>query len=257
MQQRMYSKSKIKPQWLTCFRSNPKADIRFICFPFAGCGANFYRSWISLMPANIELHAVRLPGRETRSTQPYEQDLDRVVKAIVAELTHFYWQQPLVFFGHSMGAVIAFEVSRKLNVLYSWQPQLLFASGHQAPNVLSEDYFHQETDAALIEELKRLNGCPSVVFEDKELLKLYLAMLRSDYAIIENYQYRADNFLSCPIATCVGDRDSEVTPVEILYWKKMTEGSFFSGVFSGDHFYMNENLNELIAFVKVCLAKVA
>ncbi len=251
------SEKKTNSRWITCLKPNPSADFRLICFPFAGCGANFYRPWADFICDDKELNAIRLPGRETRSTETCVQDMESAITAIVNEISCLLWRQPLVFFGHSMGAVMAFEVSRRLKALYQWEPRFLFVSGHQAPYVPSNDNFHRQPEAVLIEELKRLEGCSPLVFEDEELLQLYLPILRSDYSIIENYEYRTGDLLKCPVATCTGDEDSEVTPAEIQQWQAISEGPFFNRIFKGGHFYINSNLEYLTAFIKDCLVTIS
>lgn len=242
-------------RWIRCLQPNPNAKLRLICFPFAGGGANFYRRWPAFFPKTVEVHAIQLPGRETRLHEPCVKSADAVANAVLEEMRSICWRQPVAFFGHSMGSMLAYDVATKLRAYHGWEPDLLFVSGRQAPHLLHGGDFHRQPDDVFITEIKRLGGTPEGVLEDHEIQKIFLPILRSDYAILETYRASASDALTRPIVTCVGDNDSEAAPEQMKNWQQLTRGPCFGRTFSGDHFYLKDRLPELAAFMNECMLR--
>lgn len=244
-------------QWLKCFQPSHAPKLRLICFPFAGGGANFYRRWPDFFAHDIEIHAVQLPGRETRLREPCVGSAAEVADAVTFEITSLERKAPVAFFGHSMGTILAYEVARRLMERYNHEPKIVFASGRQAPLTPSLGNFHAQSDDIFIAEIKRLNGTPDEVFEDAEMRRIVLPMLRSDYKILETYRMQQGARLTCPIVTCVGDVDDEATVTGMSSWNALTNGPWIGKSFSGDHFYLKPKLGELAGFINECLLRFA
>lgn len=244
-------------RWLKCFRSHNTAKLRLICFPFAGGGANFYRRWPDYFAHDFEVHAVQLPGRETRIGESCVGSADEVADAVMQEITPLGQHVPLVFFGHSLGTLLAYEVAHRLRERHNWEPKIVFVSGRQAPLTPSTANFHTQSDEVFISEIKRLNGTPDAVFADAEMRGIVLPMLRSDYKILETYRLQRGSRLTCPIITCVGNADREATAVDMLSWNLLTNGPCIGRSFAGDHFYLKAQLGELAGFINECLLRFA
>jgi surfactin synthase thioesterase subunit len=224
--------------WVRYVRRRPSADLQLFCFPFAGGGASIFRKWGTRLPNDVEVCAIQLPGREDRLLEPPFQQVQPLVK-ILAKAVFIDRDKPFVFFGHSMGALIAFELSRHLRRLDVRQPSHLFVSGRRAPhlpdpNPPTYDLPHPE----FIQELRRLSGTPNEVLEDTEMMAVFMPMLRADFTLCETYSYVDDAPLTCPISAFGGSEDPEIEYDEVAGWRGMTTGSFSLQVFPGDHFFL-------------------
>ena len=228
------TKAVIKP------RPDPTAWIRLFTFPPAGFGATFYHSWAKLLPAGIELNSVQLPGRENRLREPAISNMQDLVEKLEIDLK-LELDRPFAFFGHSMGASVAFELACRLEK-YGRPPEYLFVSGRQSP--LTPDFLpplHQLSDAAFIYQLQhRYTGIPETVRNDASLLALFLPALRADVTILETYSPTSVNPLDLPIAVLSGESDTTLPTGTLAGWQDFTRGSFTCYTFSGGHFYLQQ-----------------
>ena len=240
---RLSIEPKRSDQWVQSLLKKEQATIELICFPFAGGGISTYQSWGRLLSSNINLSAVLLPGREIRIQQAPESDMDKVCDSIINEILTRYSQKRLVFFGHSMGSILAYEVARRLQQDHKVFLKAFIASGHQAPHLYFGGHFHCASDDDFIQELKRFGQTPDIIFEDAEMRSLFLPMLRADYALFENYQLETPVELHCPLLTCTGKMDSEVTPKQIQSWQDLTSVKAQHQILPGDHFYLMDTVS--------------
>lgn len=222
-------------------RPNPRlqAVLRLFCFPYAGGGALTYRSWAEKMPLEVEVCALELPGRGLRLREPLFTGLLPLAEAIAHEIGP-YLDEPFAFFGHSMGAVLAFEVARILRSGGKPGPAHLSVSGHPAPQLVNADpVTYDLPESQFLEELQRLNGTAREVLEHPELMQMLLPLLRADFEVIQTYPYRDQSPLICPISVYGGLQDKEVTPEDLEAWRQQTTGSFSVRFLPGDHFFIN------------------
>jgi medium-chain acyl-[acyl-carrier-protein] hydrolase len=233
------SKCAVNP-WVVWPRRHPQARVRLFCFPYSGAGASIYFQWPdSLLPVGVETCAIQLPGRGTRLIEPPLTNLEPLVQALSHALIPFL-DEPFAFFGHSMGALLGFELARHLREHYGLCPMHLFVSGHEAPHLRhSVQAFHEMADLDLIAELRRLNGMPDEVLQNGELMALLLPALRADFTLCETYVYRPGDALDCPISAYGGLQDTEVSREQLAAWREMTNGQFCLRMFPGDHFYVH------------------
>ncbi len=244
------AENRVLGSWLKSFsKTNQKPKLTLVCFPYAGGGANIYRNWPTSLNEDIEVKAVSLPGREARILEKNITSADEACDAIAQELLTQHWSQPLVFFGHSMGSMLAYEVAIRLQENYNWAPKMLFVSGRQAPHKKLGGNFHLAPDNIFIEELKRLNGTPSSIFEDEEMRLIALAILRADYKLLETYKIKSTVALRAPIITCCGNNDPEVKTSEMNDWAELTSVSCHHHIFDGGHFYLSEKIKELTGLI--------
>jgi surfactin synthase thioesterase subunit len=185
---------------------------------------------------DIEVLAIQYPGRQDRYSEPVWEDLHALADRIAAELAGQV-NRPTALFGHSMGAVVAFEVARRLQQ-QDIVPLGLIVSGRRAPSRQRPDRVHLGGDAALIDEVRRLTGTGTAVLADPTLLRLILPALRGDYRAVETYRHRPGPPLTCPVVALAGDADPLADLDEIAAWAAHTEAAFRMRVFPGGHFFL-------------------
>jgi surfactin synthase thioesterase subunit len=225
--------------WIKRTGQDQQTCFRLFCFPYAGGGASIFRLWQERLPSDIEVCAIQLPGREDRLR---ETPFDRLSSLIdeLADVLYPYMDLPFAFFGHSLGSLISFELTRRLRRQKAPCPLQLFVSGCRAPQIPNPDPpIHQLPDAEFIEELGRFNGTPQAVLDNPELMEVFLPLLRSDIGLWETYVYDREAPLDCPITAFGGLEDEEVSREELAAWCDQTRSRFNMQMFSGDHFYLN------------------
>ncbi|MBV6325546.1 thioesterase II family protein [Duganella violaceipulchra] len=212
--------------------------LRLYCFCYAGGSAANYASWQAELDPAIEICAIELPGRGRRFGEEPQTSL-AAVTATVAKLIASQGSMPFAFFGHSLGALLAFEVARYLHHHGLPTPRHLFLSGASAPQHRRKLELHLLADDALIEELKRYNGTPLVVLEHRELMELLLPVIRADFALAGNYAYRPGALLNMSMTVLMGREDKNGEGEHVEGWKKETSGDCRIAWFDGDHFFIH------------------
>jgi medium-chain acyl-[acyl-carrier-protein] hydrolase len=224
--------------WMMRPRPNPQAQLRLFCFPYAGGGASMYYTWPDELPAGVEVCAINLPGREARLAEPPITRLDPLVRALADALAPALTGR-FAFVGHSLGSLVAFELTRELVRRRAPQPVHLLLSGRPAPQIPNhEPRIHALPDAQFIEGVRRYNGMPEDVLRNPELLELVLPVLRADFAINETYEYRPGPPLACPISAFGGTEDADIPEAALAAWSEQTNGPATHQMFPGDHFYV-------------------
>lgn len=252
-----YSKINTSPAmspWISCPKPNPKAKLRLFCFPYAGGTALVYQKWPDILPSSIELCAVRLPGRGARHTERPFTRIEPLVEA-AAENLRPYMDRPFALFGHSIGAIISFELARYLRRKHGPEPTHLLVSGRRAPHVpATEPPTYNLPEPEFIEKLRQLNGTPREVIEHAELMQLMIPLLRADFSVAETYSYYEEAPLSCPISAYGGLQDQEVPRENLEAWREHTNAAFVLRMLPGDHFFINQPQSHLTWVVAKDLA---
>jgi len=226
--------------WVVRPSPNPDARVRLFCFPFAGGGASMYREWSDPLPTHIELCLLQLPGREERLHESPLHEMAALVEAITAELAVFA-DKPLAFFGHSMGAMIAFEVARNLRDKGGPVPVHLFLSARQAPQIggRGDEPLSYLPDREFMDKLHDLYGAvPEAIRESPRLQEIFLPVLRADVTLLETHEFIASDPLECPITVFGGEQDPHISPDMLSAWRDQTRARFSQQCFAGDHFYI-------------------
>lgn len=209
---------------------------QLFCFPHAGGGPSFFRPWCAPLQPEIAIRRVLLPGREWRIEEPPFRHIADLVEPLCTALEP-YLDQPYALFGHSMGAVVAYEVARRLSGTAS--PSCLIVSGRRAPALAgNRRALSALPDDEFLTEVARLNGIPAEVLSEPELLDMLLPTLRADFELAETYQPLPGGRLDCPVVAYMSTSDPEVDYTEVLAWREVTTGRFRMRVFRGDHFYL-------------------
>lgn len=237
--------------WASCSRPNPQSSLRFFCFPYAGAGSSSFSSWSALLPTEIELYLIHIPGRDRRFKEAPYHDLLTLAESL-AEGLYPYLDKPFAFYGHSMGGLLSYELVRQLRSRYSQQPVHLFISSHQAPHLPDRHpKLHHLSDEELLIETERLyRAWPEIVLQDRELLQIFLSIMRADLAMLETYQYRPGEPLDCPISVFGGMDDDSVHEDDLSAWRDQTRSSFSLKMFEGDHFFIQAKRADLIQAIR-------
>ena len=233
-------------RWLAYREPNPRARLRLFCFPYAGGGASVYRGWGAALPGDVEVCPVQLPGRESRLREAPFSHWEPLVAAL-AEVLPPYFEMPFAFFGHSMGALLAFELARALRRTGGPLPLALFVSGRRSPQLPArEEPIHTLPEPEFIAKLRELNGTPEEVLQHSELMRLLLPILRADFGVNETYEYRDEEPFDFGISAFGGLGDEDVTKEDVELWRTQTRGRFRLRMLPGDHFFLH-GARDLIA----------
>ncbi|WP_328956972.1 thioesterase II family protein [Kitasatospora purpeofusca] len=216
-----------------------------VCLPFAGGGSRSYDDWQGLLPRSVDPVTVRLPGRESRLIEPLPTDLRGLAVGLAREIGPVLTGTFAVF-GHSMGALLAFEFVRELRRSQGVQPACLFVSGMRAPDRAKDvrKYGHL-TDDELRTEIEQMGGTDPAVLRDPDLWELVRPIIKSDLAICDEYAYQAEEPLSCPVVAYGSTEDDELDQDLLETWRGHTTGDFAARMFEGDHFYFQKRPDPL------------
>jgi len=225
--------------------------MRLFCFPYAGGSAQIFRSWSTQLPPGVEVCPIHLPGRGLRLRDaPYsrlEPLLDRISEALIPQL-----ERPYALFGHSMGAMISYELARRLRDAGVRQPLHLFLSGRRAPHLKDEEPpIHDLPAPEFLNAMYRLGGTDKAILENDELLGLMLPMLRADFELVETYRYLPGEPLDIPITAYGGLLDEEVSREQLAEWRQHTRESFSLHMLPGNHFFLTSAQNQLLRLLSL------
>ncbi|MGH2506509.1 MAG: thioesterase II family protein [Ktedonobacteraceae bacterium] len=250
----MHSQANHTP-WIICPRPQPQAQLRLFCFPYAGGGASLYRTWHQTLPPTIEICPVQFPGRENRLTEQAFTQVEPLIQDLYNAISP-YLDKPFAFFGHSMGALVSFELTRYLRQKAGLSPQHLCVSAHRAPHLPDRHTpIYQLPYPEFREELRHLNGTPEGVLQNEELMQLLLPTLRADFTLCETYTYDPQEPLACPIAVFGGTEDDKITSAELQAWHDQTQNAFVLHMLPGDHFFIHSTRELLLRTLSKILGR--
>lgn len=226
--------------WIRRYHPAPTAPARLICFPHAGGSASYFHPLSARFSPTVDVAALQYPGRQDRRAEPCVTDIGELADQITAEVTDLAGG-PTVFFGHSMGAVLAFETICRLERRHGPGQYALVASGRRGPSTVREETVAEESDDALIREIRKLNGTSSALLADDDVLRMALPSLRGDYRAIEAYRCPPQRRIAAPITVLTGNSDPKTTLVEASAWCAHTDGAFRLRAFPGGHFFLQDH----------------
>ncbi|WP_328836913.1 thioesterase II family protein [Streptomyces europaeiscabiei] len=238
--------------WLRRYREARPGAVRLLCFPHAGGAANFFLPFSRQLSPMVETLAVQYPGRHDRLAEPPARSIAALADGVVAALAEREEGRsgPLVLFGHSLGAVVAFEVARRLErgpLAGPTAPTALIVSACRAPSRLRPGSIHLRDDGGVLAELQRLGGTAGDLLGNEELVRMFLPTVRADYAALAAYTELepVTRPLACPIMVMAGDYDPVVPVDDALAWAQFTTGGFASELFPGGHFYLTSCVDQV------------
>ncbi|WP_028694066.1 thioesterase II family protein [Pseudomonas cremoricolorata] len=225
--------------------------LKLLCLPYSGASAMVYARWRRKLPAWVQVQPVELPGRGARLAEALHTDMQALARQLAAEQRGAASAR-YALLGHSLGALLAFELAHELQALGCPPPVALFACGTAAPT-RREDYDGKnwrqaKSDAELIAELRELQGTPEEVLSNQELMSLTLPVLRADFLLCGHYQYRQRPALRCPLHVLGGEQD-RANAEQLRAWAEQSLGEFSLQMFPGGHFFIHEEEDHVLAAI--------
>jgi surfactin synthase thioesterase subunit len=232
---------RISDTWFP-YRGRSRPAVRLFCLPFAGAGASSFASLSRRLGSTVEVCAAQLPGRESRMQERCIDSVEALVAALESPMRELM-DCPYAILGYSMGASIALELCRRLRGGILPLPVALFVVGAPGPRAPKRPPIAGLSHEAFIEELRRLGGTSQAVLENQTLLDTFLPVLRADFALIESYDYSAQEPLSLPTFAYAGESDALAPPASVARWSDEVDGPFQMRRFAGGHFFVQSNLD--------------
>ncbi|KAJ7387096.1 hypothetical protein OS493_004060 [Desmophyllum pertusum] len=231
-------------KWLRCVYEKHSAELRLICFPWAGGGAAFYAKWGKKFASEIEVHGVCLPGRESRFLEPFNvNNWKSLLKDFCDDVHGILKEKPFAFWGHSLGARLCFEAARYLKLHYDIQPVHMIISSATAPQI-PRTVLNVSTlsDDDLIQKIRNWGGTPKALMANKGMMKIAVRVLRADLTLLQNYRFEANDnaIIDCSLTCFDGSEDLH----EQDGWTELIQGPFKRHILPGGHFYFMEGDNE-------------
>jgi pyochelin biosynthetic protein PchC len=233
-------------KWFRFIRTSQKKLLRLVCFPHAGGSASFFRSWAGYLPDTVELAAVCYPGREDRICDPLAECMEDLAGPLAAACAQLP-AAPMAFFGHSMGASVAYETALRLERDHGIVLTALFASARSAPGHGRRDRSVHGDDDALVRDLVKKGGTEATALLDDELRELVLPAVRADYRLVDQYDARASTaVVSAPLTAYYGLSDEDLHEHSVRAWSEFTRAGFSLRAMPGGHFYLNSDTTGLV-----------
>lgn len=242
--------------WFLIPKPNKKADLRLFCFTYAGGNAEVYHGWTDYLPENVEMIAIQYPGRMKRVNEKPFTRMTELVKSIAEEIKP-YINKPFAFMGHSMGALIAYELARHNRNMGYPMPRHLFLAARKAPHIQNvHPHIHKMSTEECISIIRSYDAVPEAVINNKELFALILPVIKGDFEMIETWEYEEDS-LETPITAFGGINDTLANRQDMEAWKRFTTSDFKTYIFPEKHFFIhNEEVKKtMIAIISKTLQK--
>ncbi|MER7756988.1 alpha/beta fold hydrolase [Kitasatospora sp. NPDC097643] len=233
-------------RWFVRYSAAEASALRLYCFPYAGGGASTFRGWAEALPAGVDVRAVQLPGRESRVGEPALRRLDDLVDAL-EQAVRAEPEMPYAFFGHSMGALLAFELTRRLRRTGAPLPARLLLSAFRAPQLPSPHIRIHHLPDEVLKTVLRKEGTPAQVLDSEELMGALLPTLRADLEVCDTYRYREEPPLAVPMTLFGGHQDVRVSRSDLERWRSQAAGPFRLVMLPGSHFFLHSSPDLLLA----------
>lgn len=239
-------------QWIRRYHAPADGAVRLVCFPHAGGSANYFFPLSQSLSPDIEVLGVQYPGRQDRRHEKLIRSLTELADSIFAALQP-WTDGPFAFFGHSLGAIVAFEVARRFQDRTGQTPLRLVVSGRGAPSRKLNDRIHLLDDIGIVAELRRLGGTTNPFLDDQEWLEMILPAVRNDYEAIETYVYSPGPPLACPITALTGTSDHRIAVEDVRAWADHCTGDFEFRAFPGGHFFIESQFPDVASTISSAL----
>ncbi|PEW84331.1 thioesterase [Bacillus cereus] len=219
---------------------------KLFCFPHAGGSAFSYAKWKNYFNPYIEVVPIELAGRGYRIEESLCQSMEEAVNDVYTSIVKQIEHSPYILYGHSMGSLIAYEVARKIQDSKNVLPEFLVLSGRNHPNSKMKNIRHNLPNEQFKREVIAMGGTPSGVLQSEELMGIFLPILRADFKIVETYIHD-NNMQACDIDFLIfnGENDEFTTYNQVIKWEQYTSKTCTFHSFKGNHFFLNENIEEI------------
>lgn len=233
------------PAWFVRHGSADPA-LRLFCFSYAGGGTTVFRGWGDHLPDQVEVCAVQLPGRESRAAEPSYRRLVPLVADLHTAIAPLL-DRPFALFGHSMGALVAFELARQLRRAGAPQPERLFLAAFRAPQLPNPNIRIYHLPDEVLKTVLAKEGTPQDVLDNDELMRALLPTLRADFELCDTYEYLPEAPLSVPVSVFGGQHDVRVGRADLDQWKVQAGNGFGLTMLPGSHFFIHGSQDLLLA----------
>lgn len=221
------------------------SDTRVFCFPHAGGSAVSYADWPGLVNG-VTVCPVQPPGRSERFRETAHLSVESYVDALLSRLGHQFTGR-YAFFGHSVGALVAYRLTRRLRALGATPPVHLFVSGRAAPHLpYTRPPLRDLPAAELVVYLRRMGGTPDVFLDEPALLDVFLPVLRADFTVNETYRHEPGLPLPIPLTAFGGADDLRASTEELHAWGALTGAAFAVHTYPGGHFYLEQHASSVL-----------
>lgn len=240
--------------WLRDWSQSEHVALRVLCLPGAGIAAHTFRRWPRLLPADIGVVAVELPGRGSRVGEPAVHSMEEILRPLSEEVASLA-DRPLVVFGHSMGATVAAELCRVLGRERGFVPALVIAAASEAPRLTPrKDYSRWLADDGVRDFLRDMGGTPPELLADEDYMRMLIPALRADLTVLTTRPPAEDRPLGCPVRIYLGSSDSGVRPDRAAHWRAESNGDFATHTFDSGHFFIQDRVTEVLARLRADIA---
>lgn len=225
------------------------------CFSYAGGSAAVYNKFNQYLDKNIKMIPIEYAGRGKRINEEFYSNISCAIDDIYKEVIQYIYEYEFAFFGHSMGTVIAYEVSKRVKEKCGREPVHIFVSGRYPPHINKiENHLHILPDDKFKDEILKVGGTQNEVFENKELAQLFIPILRADYRLIELYKCNDDiTKFNAGITVFSGKDDKIVGKNEMFEWQKYSDYLIDVHEFDGGHFFINNYTKEIVEIINSTL----
>lgn len=245
----------LQQSWFVTPRRVVNPQLRIFCFPYAGGNANSYSSWVKSLPTSVELVGIQPPGRAARIAEPAHTAMKPLISDLLPRITDLL-NVPYIFFGHSLGSRVAFELMHRCHEANLPLPVHFIASGSRSPDKGDEtDITYNLPEDEFIKTLKDMNGTPEQILQNKELLELFIPLLRADFQLGETYCFQHQKQFNCPVTVFGGSDDKDVSIEHLNGWDKFFVDSAKVQIFPGGHFFIEENQQLVLERMNVIIQK--
>jgi medium-chain acyl-[acyl-carrier-protein] hydrolase len=235
-------------RWIVRYRPNEQAKLRLFCIPYAGGGASIFHAWPDGLPADVEVCGIQLPGRESRLRERAYVRIAPLIEALADALVP-YLDRPFAFYGHSMGALISFELARHLRSTYNKLPFCLYLGAYRAPQLPNPNIKIYHLPSEVFKVVLRADGIPETILQNEELMQAMQPTLRADFELCDTYEYREELPLACPFLIFGGLEDVRVKAADLEPWLVHSSAARNLSLLPGSHFFLHSAQDLLLAAI--------
>ena len=239
--------------WIVRYRQNAQAQLRLFCFSYAGGGASVFRSWADILPSGVEVCCIQLPGHEYRLAEPAYKHLTPLVQTL-ADVIYPYLDRPFAFFGHSMGALVSFELTRQLRRTHDKHPVRLCLAAYRAPQLPNPNIKIYHLPSEVFKVVLRADGIPEKILQNEELMQAMLPTLRADFELCDTYRFTEEPPLECPFSIFGGLEDIRVGATDLEAWRIHSSVASNLSMLPGSHFFLHSAQDLLLTAIAQDLA---